>query len=571
MDRNFVIAIIISTIVILLYASPWYQERFGNDAPVVTEQITPTAPDTSTSRPGSQRITAPTPASTETPELKSAPETEQLPGEITQLNTASVETITLSNDVLTIDITSQGGAVTSAVLKPYKGKTDDVPVQLVTEGETWLNGEITDAGLSIPLDDLVFETIENTDENIILEADLSGGRTIRRTYTLTESGFSLATDTQITGTWSDPSLTLFWGGPIRDNEVEFKRLRIWPFSMFIRDDNLLYNKMAFMGEGERITIENGREKKKNIYPREGAQKIDAGKNGITGEETFYGDLEWYAIRSKYFLSAALPVESDRWSAHSWYEHSGDSKWFDLALTKRYSEGNTAMTVYIGPTSYDIIGAYNRDLTQVLELSFRFIRPLSIGFLWTIKKLHTVIPNWGLVIIVFSILIKIVLFPLSKKSFTSMHKMSALQPEINRLREKHKNNPQMLHKETMELYKREGVNPMSGCLPTLLQMPVFFALYPVVGRAFELRQAMFIPHWIEDLSRPDPLYILPIAMGVSMFFQSRMTMKDPNQKAMLYVMPVMMVILFANFSSGLTLYWFMFNVMTYGQQMLHRSS
>jgi len=151
----------------------------------------------------------------------------------------------------------------------------------------------------------------------------------------------------------------------------------------------------------------------------------------------------------------------------------------------------------------------------------------------------------------------------------MRKMSSLQPQINELREKHKNNPQKLHKATMELYKKEGVSPFSGCLPTLLQMPVFFALYPVVGRSFELRQAMFIPHWIEDLSRPDPFYILPIAMGISMFLQSKQTMKDPNQKAMLYIMPVMMVILFANFSSGLTLYWFLFNIMSFMQQTIHR--
>ena len=151
----------------------------------------------------------------------------------------------------------------------------------------------------------------------------------------------------------------------------------------------------------------------------------------------------------------------------------------------------------------------------------------------------------------------------------MRKMSSLQPQINELKEKHKNNAQKLHQATMELYKKEGVNPFSGCLPMLFQMPVFFALYPVVGRAFELRQAMFIPHWIEDLSRPDPYYILPVAMGISMFLQSKQTMKDPNQKAMLYVMPVMMVFLFANFSAGLTLYWFLFNVMSFMQQKIHR--
>jgi len=173
----------------------------------------------------------------------------------------------------------------------------------------------------------------------------------------------------------------------------------------------------------------------------------------------------------------------------------------------------------------------------------FIRPISIAFLWIVTKMRAVIPNWGIVLILFSLLIKIALAPLSHKSFVSMQKMSSLQPQINELREKHKNNPQKIQQATMELYKKEGVNPFGGCLPVLLQMPVFFALYPVIDTAFELRQAMFIPHWIEDLSRPDPFYILPIAMGASMYFQSKPTMgKDPNQKMMLYVMPVMMVIL-----------------------------
>ena len=102
------------------------------------------------------------------------------------------------------------------------------------------------------------------------------------------------------------------------------------------------------------------------------------------------------------------------------------------------------------------------------------------------------------------------------------------------------------------------------------MPVFFALYPVVGRSFELRQAMFIPHWIDDLSRPDPFYILPIAMGLSMFFQQKATMKDPNQKAMLYMMPVMMVMFFLNLSAGLSLYFFLFNILSHLQQSIHRT-
>lgn len=203
----------------------------------------------------------------------------------------------------------------------------------------------------------------------------------------------------------------------------------------------------------------------------------------------------------------------------------------------------------------------------MEFSWRFIRPLSIAFLWLIKKIQIGVKNWGLVIIIFTVIIKLLLHPLSRSSMKSMHKMAALQPQINEIREKHKNNTQRQHLEIMELYKREGINPLGGCLPLLLQMPFFFALFPVIGQSFELRNAMFIPHWIDDLSRPDPYFILPIAMGLSMFFQQKATMKDPNQQAMVYIMPIFMVILFANFSAGLTLYWFMFNILTSIHQKL----
>ena len=268
------------------------------------------------------------------------------------------------------------------------------------------------------------------------------------------------------------------------------------------------------------------------------------------------------------MTAAIPKEKMRWSASAEYSVQADRKWYDFTISKRLSDGLADMDIYIGPISYDTLKEHGANLTEIMELSWKFIRPISIAFLWLFKKLHSFISNWGLVIIVFSIIIKIVLYPLSHKSFASMRKMSALQPQINVLRDKYKNNQQKLHQATMELYRKEGVNPFSGCLPMLLQMPVFFALYPVVGRAFELRQAMFIPHWIEDLSRPDPFYILPVALGISMFLQSKTTMKDPNQKAMLYIMPVMMVFLFANFSAGLTLYWFLFNVMSFMQQKFH---
>lgn len=569
MDKNFLIAIILTIIVILIFTSPEYNKRFGKKVPpkpvFESEETFPPIAKEEEKFPGAF-LTRP---STK-PGIDSSVETEKTAEEF-QINAPSKENdFILENDDIKIIFSTRGGIIRKAIMKKFKGRNKNELAQLITEGESWYSGQIVDNELEIKFSDIIFSEVRRTRNHVILKAALTGNRTITREFSLDDNGFMLHASSNLSGEWENPVLQFSWHGPINNTEVPTKKLRIWPFTMFMRDDTTLYNKAVYLGQGDRLTFSgNGKEKNDRIYSGDGSQKIDAGKSKGGGQDIFTGDLNWYAIRSKYFMTAAIPKENKRWEAVSKYSISGNQKWYDFSISKRQSDGLTDLDIYIGPISYDTLKYYGEDLTEIMELSWRFIRPLSIAFLWLFKKLHSVLPNWGLVIIAFSIIIKIVLYPLSHKSFVSMRKMSTLQPQINELKEKHKNNPQKLQKATMELYKKEGVNPFSGCLPVIFQMPVFFALYPVVGRSFELRQAMFIPRWIEDLSSPDPLYILPVAMGISMFLQSKQTMKDPNQKAMLYIMPVMMVILFANFSSGLTLYWFLFNIMSFMQQTIHK--
>jgi len=176
------------------------------------------------------------------------------------------------------------------------------------------------------------------------------------------------------------------------------------------------------------------------------------------------------------------------------------------------------------------------------------------------------------------LIKIIVHPLTRKSYVSMQKMQTLQPKLNELKEKYGKDPQRLNKETMKLYKESGINPLSGCLPTLLQLPLLWAIFIVFRNTIELRDAAFI-WWIKDLSAPDtilklpfsiPFYgdlvnILPLFMGVTMFIQQKMTMKDPKQKAMIYFMPIFLTLLFNSFPSGLNLYYALFNLFSILQQ------
>ncbi len=578
MDRNLLIAIVLSTLLMMFFFSPAYQQRFGRDVIPQEETSTETPlPQTAENKLVPEK--PPVPANpTAQQNIQDMPVQSVSGGEEdTSSDTMLVQidpppasvSIPLENDVLSITVSTKGGYITNISMKQHEGPTADEQAQLVSPDQMWYAGSVRDGDITVSLSDILFTVDRQGGHTLVLSAKLSGNRTITREYKVDEEGYMFHLDTSLDG-WDDPVVDYTCYGPVNDTEAPIRKLKIWPLTLLMRDDTTRYNKLVYLGQGDRITVNgDGKEKTKRIYTNEGSQKLDADRHKPKGSDIFTGDLSWYAIRNKYFMTAAIPNETERWTASASMAMFGDTKWYDYTISKKLSDGSTNLDIYAGPVSFDTLKAYDRNLTELMELSWRFIRPISIGFLWLLKKIHTVIPNWGVVVIVFSIFIKIVLYPLSHKSFVSMRRMSELQPQINELREKHKSNPQKLQQETMELYKREGVNPFSGCLPILFQMPVFFALYPVVGRAFELRQALFIPGWIEDLSRPDPYYILPIAMGISMFFQSKQTMKDPNQKAMLYVMPFMMVILFANFSSGLTLYWFLFNVMSYLQQTIHR--
>ncbi len=307
-----------------------------------------------------------------------------------------------------------------------------------------------------------------------------------------------------------------------------------------------------------------------------------------------GRVSWVGVRNKYFLAALIPPEI--------YNAEGKLVGrYDLNLEGRIDASSTVehyhaevvaaadlapfeFGVYIGPVSYDLLrsqntdlrGAYRElDLDEFMDYGFAFIRPIlkpiTLLILKAFLTLHEIIPNYGLVIVVFSILIKVALFPFTHKSLEASARMQQLQPKIAELREKYGDDQQKVGQETMKLYKSEGVNPLGGCLPMIPQMPILFSLFNVFRGAIELRQSEFIL-WIDDLSQPDRLFIggfeihiLPLLMAVSTFYQSKMTMKDPKQAAMVYIMPVFMTWIFWSFSSGLVLYWTMYNILTVLQQ------
>ena len=305
---------------------------------------------------------------------------------------------------------------------------------------------------------------------------------------------------------------------------------------------------------------------------------------IKGDPSYWGKVsgntDWIAVRSKYFVSALIP-ETGTGPVEVNLGKAGDNQ--NVYNYKAYFQANepgSKLSLYLGPLEYKRIKDLGVGLSSIMNFGIAPIRPISKGVLWLLKFLHQFIPNYGVVLVLFSVLVKILVYPLTKKSYQSTKEMQAIQPLVAGLKEKHKKDPTKLNKATMKLYKEHGVNPLGGCLPLLLQMPLLFALFQVFRSTIELRNAPFV-FWINDLSGPDivyhlpfslPIYgdhiaVLPLIMGITMFLQQKMmpTQASGQQKFMAYFMTGFFILLFNNFPSGLNLYYTLFNVFTILQQ------
>ena len=231
------------------------------------------------------------------------------------------------------------------------------------------------------------------------------------------------------------------------------------------------------------------------------------------------------------------------------------------------------TLYAGPKDHDLLVGYGRGLDETL--SFGIFGIISVAFLAALKWIYSWCGNWGVAIIVLTAALRVVLFPLTHKSTVAMRRMQKVQPKMKAIQERYKErakkDPQArarMNQEVMALYKQEGVNPMGGCLPLLVQLPILWALYTLFAYAIELRQAPFAL-WITDLAQKDPTYILPVLMTASMFLQQKLAPQsaDPAQRRLFLMMPLIFGFMFLSFPAGLVLYWLVNNVLTIVQQVV----
>jgi len=294
---------------------------------------------------------------------------------------------------------------------------------------------------------------------------------------------------------------------------------------------------------------------------------------VNGVITIIEDGE--AKKPELFNNVTVAAAIDRYYTTLLYKKSGT---FNAAVTpvnkEKYKNDpivfisankEASFNGYIGPKEWELFSKLDKKLLDVIE--FGWLTFLAKPFFMVMLAIYKFIGNWGWAIVIFTILVKLILFPLSYKGLMSMQKLKDLAPKMKEIKEKYGKDPAKMNQQMMELYKKHGANPMGGCLPMILQIPIFFALYRVLLNADELQGAPWIL-WIQDLSRMDPYFVLPILMGITMYIQQKITpntMTDPTQQKIFQWLPAIMTIFFITFPSGLVLYWLVNNILTIAQQ------
>jgi YidC/Oxa1 family membrane protein insertase len=276
---------------------------------------------------------------------------------------------------------------------------------------------------------------------------------------------------------------------------------------------------------------------------------------------------WMAIIQNYFLAAWIPGEK---SNNKYYSRVVDGDRYVLGYVgkqNRVSPGSqqtVSSRLYAGPKDQDKLASIATGLD--LTVDYGILTFISQPLFWLLEKIHGIVNNWGWAIIILTMLIKLMFFKLSEASYKSMANMRKLAPRLKSLKERYGDDKQKLNQAMMDMYKTEKINPLGGCLPVLVQIPVFIALYWVLLESVELRQAPFML-WLKDLSVADPYFVLPLIMGVTMLIQQKLNPApmDPIQAKVMMILPVVFTVFFAFFPAGLVLYWVVNNTLSIAQQ------
>lgn len=455
---------------------------------------------------------------------------------------APAKDIRVETPLYTAVFSTRGGALKSLKLKEYKATLDEgsplIEMVAVQEGsELPLSTAFTGSTVDLP-GDVAFEADRK-------ELDLTGGAGPGRLV------FTCA----VPGQYRVEKIYTFL--PDRysfDLEVRFVNATNAALnqSLSIRWLEEL-NKKGLEEEGAVARAKNSTE-------REAGAKL---------EKKAYGpDIQWGGFENKFFLAAMIPKQPALTTATFARDARGQVVVTLDGPKNTIPPGQPGVfnyTLFVGPKEYNRLKAEDAGLEAAINVG-NWMKWLAYPILFFMQYLYKYVGNYGLVIILITILTKLLFWPLGNKSYKSMKEMQKVQPKLNEIKERYKDDKQKMNAAVMELYKTHKINPLGGCLPMIIQIPVFIALYQLLSYAIELRHAPFV-WWIQDLSAKDPYYITPIIMGATMLIQQKMSppMGDPMQQKMMLLMPVVFTFLFLNFPSGLVIYWLVNNVLSIGQQ------
>ena len=556
MDKRTILAIVLSMLVLFVYQTFFMKPPPKKPADPQQKEAVTAAPTAPTAPPAAKEAAA-------APVLAPAAKTDAAPQATVREKDIPVET-----DLYTAVFTNRGGALKSFKLKGYRTelpqerrytldallgplgfkKTVDrpaLPVELVYVQD----------GMSRPLNLTFPESTVDMPAEGVYEAD-AGSVDIVKSPDRNRLTFSQTRPSRVR---VEKIYTFQPGKFAFDLEVRVHNLTAAPISQ-----KALMSWHQFVdpkAETDSYTHEGPIVYVAKAIDRQEVKKIDK-------EKLFGPDVSWAGFETKYFIASMIPQNPSLTSLVV----SRDSR--NLISTSLSGPKNTipagqaglfGYTFFLGPKDHSILKAQGVGLENAIDFG-DWLKWLAMPMLIILKYLNEFVKNYGIAIIILTILIKILFWPLGNKSYESMKAMQKLQPKMVELREKYKDDKQKLSQETMALYRAHKVNPMGGCLPMLIQIPVFFGLYKALLYAIELRHAPFF-WWIQDLSAKDPYYITPIIMGATMFVQQKMTPTagDPMQQKIMLFLPIIFTFLFLNFPSGLVIYWLFNNILSIGQQ------
>lgn len=549
------IAVALMGLILMVFFSDWYQEKVSPGSttqpkPNIESSFSPADTVTDEAPPVERGKPAPTPT----------PAEDQAASNITVVVHSPLYELHISNRA--------GGTLTKAYLNNYF-KKDSSRVQLIAESaegvlsNVFIGYEVERfdtapllADCSLGGDSIYVINTDNWAASFSFTLNLGGNSRLVKTFTFYPDSFHFDLDQELVNFGEVNAGRYFattWSGGVEPTEEN-------------RKDDLYYSKMyALLGDDSSPTD----------YSADKTSDIDV-QTATTS---------WVGCRSKYFTAVLIPDNPVSEFMSQRYE-VGDSKEsmvkvfnFDVrdGFDRRQAVSSSNYRVYVGPLDVDILEPYGLHLEEMM--SWGWFGIIGKTALWVFKSLYAVIPNYGIVLIIFSVLVKLLLHPLTRKQFASTQNMQQAQPQIAALKEKYKDDPKRLNEETMKLYKELGINPLGGCLPMVIQMPILIAMFNLFRSTIELRGAAFkgLEFWISDLSLPDTvgtfmgfnINLLPIFMSGTMILQQKLMSPggdaNPQMKNMPYIMTAVFFFMFYTFPSGLNLYYTLFNLMSIAQQ------